>query len=234
MSKHPTNKNLNIIKATTFENLPLIKPKGHGSFEFIKQYLVSNIHVIDNALRIHHRSLAIRVDLRFPDNYFDPDYPKMTKEIEITRFIKSFKSKVESLMSQRRRDGKRTHNTSVNYVWVYEYGEGGSYHYHLVLFLNHDTFRHPGTKTSPQQSSPLINMIVEAWESALSISFHKAWDLLTIPPNASYSLIATEWPEEDKIYCALFERLSYFAKLNTKVYGVNRNSYGCSRLPRNR
>ena len=232
MYKHPTNKNLNIIKTTTFENLPLIESRRYGSFEFIKQYLTSNKRVIDNALDVHHRTIALRVDLHLPCNNFNPDYPKITKEIEMTRFIKSFKSKIHALMNRRRRDGNCTHNTCVNYIWVCEYGKNNSYHYHLVLFLNHNTFRHPGIKTTPQQSSPLINIIVEAWERALMVSFETAWDLVTIPQNAIYSLIQTGCPEEDRNYCDLFMRLSYFAKLNTKVYGTNRNSYGSSHRQR--
>ncbi|WP_028866962.1 inovirus Gp2 family protein [Psychromonas arctica] len=232
MRKHPTNKNLNVIKATTFENLPITRPEGRGAYEFIEQYLVSNKRVMNDALNTHRRTIAIRVDLRFPCNYFDADYPKVFNEIEITRFIKSFKSKVESLLNQRRREIKSTsnvYNTSVNYIWVCECGEHGSYHYHLVLFLNNDTFRSLGFKSSPQESSNLVNMIVEAWESALNISFRKAWDLVSIPPKASYKLIKRDSPEQDINYRDLFNRISYFAKVITKVYGVSRNAYGCSR-----
>lgn len=188
---------------------------------------------MDDALNTHPRTLAVRVDLHFPDSYYDPDYPRYNSKSDITRFIESFKNKVNNEIDRRRRDGKRSHPCYVSYLWVLEYGENGSEHYHIVLFLNGDSFRHPGSKTTPDQSSPLVNMIVEAWESALNISFRKAWNLVTIPPNASCHLNKSECPEEDDIYCDLYERLSYFAKVITKVYGTGeRNSYGCSRRKR--
>lgn len=230
MYRHSKNKNLTIIENDTFNGLPLTHPRGEGYYSFISQYLESNRRVLDDALSIHPRTLAIRVDLRFPTNYHDDDYPKYNNKPEITRFIESFKAKVNSKIIKRRREGKRAHSSNVNFIWVLEYGKNGSEHYHVALFLNGDSFLHPGGKSTPDKSSPLINTIVEAWESALNVSFTKAWDLVNIPPNASYRLKSTEWPEKGTTYCNLYERLSYLAKVNTKFYGVKRRkNYGSSR-----
>ena len=229
MYKHSKNKNLIIIEDDTFKGLPLTRPRGKYYYPFIKQYLESNKQVMDDALSIHPRTLAVRVDLRFPTNYHDPDYPRYNNKSEITRFIESFKSKVNNHITKRRREGKRAHSCDISYIWVLEYGESSSEHYHVALFLNSNSFRNPGRKTTAHKSSPLINIIVEAWESALNVSFQKAWNLVNIPPNASYCLNKTDWPAEDTTYRNLYERLSYFAKEVTKVYGKGeRNSYGCS------
>jgi len=227
---HSENRNLTIIEDNIFEGLSLTRPRGKYYYPFIKQYLESNKRVMDDALSIHPRTFVIRVDLRFPSNYRDPDYPRSTSKSEITRFIESFKNKINSEIKKRRREGKRAHACSVSYIWVLEYGENGSEHYHIALFLNNDSFRRLGSKTISNSSSPLINMIVEAWESALNVSFEQAWHLVNIPQNPSYSLKLTTYPEQNKEYCKLFERLSYLAKLKTKAYGRGeRNSYGCSR-----
>jgi len=230
MYKHPTNRNLTTIEGVTFNKLPLTRPRGQWHHQFVEPYLLSNKRVMDDALSTHPRTLAIRVDLRFPSIYHEPDYPRGNSKSEITRFIESFKSKVKSEIAKRKREGKRVHSCHVSYIWVLEYGENGSEHYHVALFLNNDSFRSLGSKTTPNESSPLVNIIVEAWESALNISFEQAWNLVNIPLNPSYRLKLAVCPEQDKIYCDLFKRLSYFAKLDTKVYGAGeRNSYGCSR-----
>lgn len=233
MSRHPENKNLTIIEDDIFKGLPLTRSRGKCYYQFIKQYLESNKRVMDEALSTHSRTLAVRVDLRFPSNYHDPDCPRCNSKSEITRFIESFKSKVKNQIAKRRREGHRAHSCNVSYIWVLEYGKSGSEHYHIVLFLNGDSFLHRGCKTKPQESSFLINIIVEAWESALNLSFHEAWNLVNIPANASYRLKRPEWPEADNTYRNLYERLSYFAKVTTKAYGAGeRNSYGCSRRRR--
>ena len=230
MSKHPTNKNLNIIKATTYNDLPLIKPKYRGAFEFIEEYLNTNFNVMNNALHTHARTLAVRVDLHLPPQTSDGTINTF-QEALITRFIKSLKSKIKNYIARNAQNGKRVHCPGVEYIWVCEQGVLKD-HYHLVLFLNNDTFRHAGAKRTGHSSSNLINMIVGAWGSALKVNWDKAWDLVTIPPSASYRLRNVNVYDTD--YRDLFQRLSYFAKVKSKVYGGNQNSYGCSRLPRNR
>ncbi len=231
MYKHPTNKNLNIIKATTYNNFPLITPKYRGAFEFIEGYLNTNFNVMNNALYTHARTLAVRVDLHLPRET-PGEVIDTFQEALITRFIKSLKSKIENYIARTNRNDKRAHYSGVKYIWACERGVTGEDHYHLVLFFNHDTFRHPGVKRTGQEPSSLINMIIGAWSSALKIELDDAWNLVTIPPGASYCLRNMATP--DKSYCDLFKRISYFAKVKSKVYGENRNSYGCSRLSVNR
>ncbi|MDE1348524.1 inovirus Gp2 family protein [Vibrio aestuarianus] len=229
MHKHPTNKNLTIIEAATYNGLPLIVNTRHNTYyPYIEQYLESNKRVMDDALSTHPRTLAVRVDLHFPPNYFDPDYPRYNSKPEISRFIESFKSKQNSLIVKRRRNGSRAHPSFPSYIWAKEYDNEVKAHYHLIIFLNNDTFRRLGAKTTPNEASPLVNIIVEAWESALNISYRKAWNLVTIPDNASYKLKQVTSPEEDNVYRNLFKRLSYFAKENTKTYGDRQKNYSCS------
>jgi len=231
MQRHPTNKNLTILKAETYDGLPLVTSK-RTEYTFIKEYLDSNKKTMDAALDRHPRTLAVRVDLRFPDSYHDPDYPKYNDECEISTFMKSLKSQVDSNISRRRRGGSRVHNCKIRYIWVREGDAVTKDHYHVVLFFNHDTFRRFGSKNKPECASPLLEMVVEAWKRALHISSRKAWDLVHIPYDATYWLKKVRFPDEDNDYRSLFLRLSYLTKDGTKSYGTRRNRYGCSRLPR--
>lgn len=232
MPKHPTNKNLTIIKSTTFRNLPLGRPQYKGSFEFIEEYLDTNLKVMDNALQTHARTLAVRVDLHLPKQESGNSSFNNFQEASVTRFIKSLKSKIGNHIARTRRNGNSTHRSGVQYIWTCEQGVTGEDHYHLVLFFNNDTFRHPGVKRTGQEPSKLISMIIGAWGSALKVDSDTAWNLVTIPPGASYLLGNTF--KHDDTYCLLFQRLSYFAKVKSKVYKENRNSYGSSRLRRQR
>ena len=231
MQRHPSNKNLITFQDNTYNGLPLVTSK-RTEYTFIKQYLDSNKRVMDATLDEHPRTLAVRVDLRFPDSYHDPDYPKNNEQREISTFMRSLKAQVESNIASRRREGKRAHSCNVRYIWVNECDDDTRDHYHVVLFFNHDTFRRFGSKNKPECASPLLEMVVEAWKRALHISSRKAWHLVNIPDDATYKLRKVSFPNEDNEYRALFQRLSYFAKDKTKSYGTRRNRYGCSRLPR--
>lgn len=231
MLKHSCNSNLTLIESSTYKSLPLITPTTNTKYyQFIKEYLDSNIKVMDQALLNHSRTLAIRFDLHFPSHYFDPDYPAGYSKKEITRFIESFKSKTIYLMRKRVRNGRRIHKNKLSYIWALESGKEGAIHYHVVLFLNNDNFRSLGIKKS--KVSPLLNMLIEAWQSALNITYEKAWNLIHIPENAEYRLKKVNSSQYGGEYRKLYKRLSYLSKADTKVFGQRKNSYGHSWIRR--
>lgn len=229
MQRHPSNKNLTIFKAVTYDGLPLVTSK-QTEYTFIKEYLDSNKRVMDAALDQHPRTLAVRVDLRFPDNHQDPDYPKHNDKCEISTFMDSLKAQVDSNIARRRRSGCRVHNCKIRYIWVNECDDVTKDHYHVVLFFNKDTFGRLGSKNIPEYASPLLEMIVEAWKRALHISSSKAWNLVHIPYDATYRLKKVSCPDEDDDYRSLFLRLSYFTKAETKSFGTRRNRYRSSNV----
>lgn len=184
----------------------------------IDHYLEKIKQVLDNFLTIHPRVIAIRVDLRFPAGY------EGGNESYVTRFIESFKSKVNAAQNRSRREGKAVHATKVGYIWVKEYGGSGGFHYHLVLLLNGDAFYQLGV--FDVERGNLYARIVEAWASALGVHPVVGRAGIHIPENAIYRLRG-----EDiiNIYRDLFFRLSYFAKQESKMYRHGRN-FGSNQL----
>jgi hypothetical protein len=71
--------------------------------------------VIRNAVDEFPRTLALRVDLRFPHHYQYGDSNK-----EVTRFIESLKAKLLVDCQRKNRRWKRNWSNRLRYVWVRE------------------------------------------------------------------------------------------------------------------
>jgi hypothetical protein len=165
--------------------------------------------------------MAVRVDLRLPlqfDWMAQPDWRPL-----FSRFIASLKAKIKARQAQAMRDGKRFHPTKLNFVWTREFGQSGRPHYHCALFFNKQTFRGLG-EFNPYSGS-LYGMISSAWASALGLDEHLADGLVSIPRNAIYRI------RRGERYDDLFRRLSYFAKLASKLFGSGSHNFGASRTP---
>ncbi|GKV79220.1 hypothetical protein PEC106568_43930 [Pectobacterium carotovorum subsp. carotovorum] len=102
---------------------------------FNEAYLQRMISVINNAVAEHPRTMAIRVDLRLPDDEFN------ARQGLMSRFIESLDAKIEARYRSKQKQGKRTYPNHLRHVWVREVGEENQKsHYHVVLFVNNDTF----------------------------------------------------------------------------------------------
>lgn len=202
------------ISSPFLDNLYVINHRG----PLIERYLDRIKQVLDNFLTIHPRVLAIRVDLRFPAGYVSGN------ENYITRFIESFKSKINAAQDRSRREGRTVHPTKVGYIWVKEYGGSGNFHYHLVLLLNADAFYQLGRFDIDKNN--LYSRMVEAWASSLGVHPLIGKTGLHIPDNSVYRL---RGENITKTYEELFFRLSYFAKYESKGPLVGRK-FGASQL----
>lgn len=175
---------------------------------------------IRNALIIHPRLLAIRIDLRFPDDY----------EVEGNKAMKSFMAAVTSRLEarywqkKRTNPGKHVHYTELNYIWVREHNRCGSkVHYHVVLMFNGDAFNSPGIYWN---KGNLTDLIIKSWLSALRIKGDEHRGLVYFPKHSCYRLNRknlSSTPEFNK----LMQRVEYMAKHRSKLYGKIR-SMGCS------
>lgn len=203
-----------IVGSPYLDDLYVIAHRG----PLIDNYLEKIKQVLDNFLTVHPRVIAIRVDLRFPGGYVGEN------ESYVTRFIESFKSKVNASQNRSRREGKAVHATKVGYIWVKEYGGSGGFHYHLVLLLNGDAFYQLGFFNVEREN--LYTRIVEAWASALGVHPVIGRPGVHIPENAIYRL---RGEGISFVYKELFYRLSYFAKMESKMYQQGRN-FGSSQL----
>lgn len=191
----------------------------------IVSYLERIAETLNSAISEYPRVCAIRFDLRFPLGYCYQDTSV------ISRFIESLKAKLESEELHKKREGKRVYPCRLRYTWVKEQNESVHWHYHVCIFLNRDAyftlgnFRHESDNVARGNMASRIN---DAWASALRIPSETGKGLVHFPRCSVYH-INQHGQDGEKQYESLFYRLSYFAKANTKYYGDNSNSFGCSR-----
>jgi len=222
LERHHQDPNLWIYYGREYNGMPIVWQRG----PYIYNYLQRIDKTIQGALNDHTTIMAVRVDLRLPSQL---DW--MTQPVGrpiFSRFIDSLKAKIEARKNKTERGGSRFHSTTVHFVWAREFGEQGKPHYHCVLFFNKQSFKSLG-EYNPQSNS-LYSMIDNAWHSALGLEIGLADGLVCIPGRKdSYSPIYLIRRGED--YSELFRRVSYFAKLPTKRFGLNSHNFGTSRTP---
>ncbi|MGN0921138.1 MAG: inovirus-type Gp2 protein [Cellvibrio sp.] len=88
------------------------------SGDFIVDYLDRFENVINSYVRKNLRTLAIRIDLHFPENYAPSSGHNYAGD-----FIRKLQARVNSDLARKQREGKRVHPCKIGYVWVKEVGE---------------------------------------------------------------------------------------------------------------
>lgn len=221
MRRHPQNPNLYLHYDDTFEGLLVMANKG----PFIWQYLSALKRTIDLALAQYPRVLAFRVDLRLPQGIDLPDHA-YTNQV-ISKFLESFKEKIEHSRNVARDQNKYAHTCKVRYVWSREIGERQRPHYHLLILLNRDAYFTVGRLRSDKANN--ISRIEEAWASALRLSVDQVRGLVHIPDKAEYRIDRHVSPGDVDALPALFHRASYLCKVATKSYGDRQRGFDTSR-----
>lgn len=186
--------------------------------------------ILDYAIEQNSRLNVVRFDLYLPDYYQCEDTPRALADNLMPRFLASLKAKIISDATQRRRLGRRVHDTGLYYVWAREFGEfAGKEHYHIAIFINKDRFHSLGSYDC--NSGSLASLIIQAWASALGISAYEAQSLVNFPDNACNWINSKSkgYLTQRKISIV---RLSYLAKNKTKVYGTGKRNFGASQTPK--
>lgn len=220
MHLHPDNHNRHLYYGDTFEGLPLMVEKG----PFIHPCLALLKRTIDLALDQYSRVLALRVDLRLPLRVELPDHA-FTNEV-VSRFIASFKAKIEYDRSRARERYQYANCCKVRYFWTREVGGEGWPHYHVLILLNRDAYYTIGRLRSERVN--IFRRLEEAWASALSLPADAISGLVEIPRNAAYR-VNRDKQEARRELEDLFYRASYLCKAATKRYGQRHHSFGASR-----
>ncbi|WP_123422783.1 inovirus Gp2 family protein [Vibrio crassostreae] len=208
-------KKLKTTTNDTFNRLPILKPKGG----LVLSYLDKLYDTIDKAVTQHPRTTAIRVDLRLAKSLLFDDTGV------IKNFIASLDAQIQADLSRKKKRGQTVRSCKVRYAWCKERSTSLSHHYHLVLLLNKDVYHSLGRF---DQKGNLSDMIKKAWCRALDIKADEGDTLVHFPDNPTY------WLEQnsdkfDQQVDSLFKRVSYLAKVETKLYGDRSRSFGCSR-----
>ena len=191
-------------------------------------YLNRIKETINKALNEHPRTIAIRADLRLPD-FHDGDNPayfvRSDHEV-ISRFFASFKAQLSHDQKKRRQSGVRVHHNTLRYVWVRENNQEHKKHFHILIFLNKDTYRFIGEYESSKNA--IANMIRKAWTSALGLKPGDSNHLVHFPENPFYILNKNNTNNFTSTYDSLHYRASYLAKIETKDYSDGFRCFGCS------
>ncbi|WP_263258977.1 inovirus Gp2 family protein [Pseudomonas oryzihabitans] len=217
MLRHRQNSNLHIHTAGLFEGFPVMIEKG----PFIREYLSSLKRTIERALEQYPRILGFRIDLRLPCG-IDLQAHVFTNQV-ISKFIESFKAKIEHNRLMAREHNPYAHNCKVRYVWAREKGKSGRPHYHLLILVNRDAFHTLGKLQS--ENINMISRVQEAWASALGLEVDQIAGLVEIPNNPKYKVNRGD----EMALSALFHRASYLCKAASKNYGQGYHGFGCSR-----
>lgn len=194
-----------------------------------QDYLTKSLGVTYRALGKYSRVWAVRVDLRFAQD-FDPedlDIPLCFQRNDhkaITRFMESLKSQLkEDLL----RKGRMAPLPLFEYIWVRERDAGLNFHYHLMLFFNKDLYAFLGSYSEPE-SMNMATRIQKAWCSALGLSFPESSSLVHFPENGTYHINKKSATAHDGKYLEFLMRLAYLAKDTTKDSSDGFRNIGCS------
>ncbi|MGE5985831.1 inovirus Gp2 family protein [Klebsiella michiganensis] len=211
--------------------------KRHKHYGLLNSVYAKRItSTVDNALNQYPRTLAIRIDLRFPDEEERTDCPTQcyTGPDVISRFINSVKAQIRADIYRKRKAGKKSLTCNVRFVWVREFNqEGSKKHYHVLLLLNKDAYAWPGRIEQHQDNTfnhSVFYMVTQAWIRAIKREYadSKHVGLIHIPPGGFYQLNRNSRYFEDN-YEVATARAMYLAKERSKDTSDGYRSFGCSR-----
>lgn len=211
------NKNLILTNADVYRGLRVYQKKG----PLIVNYLDRTYETIQRSLEQYPRTLALRVDLRFPRQ---PHAWWHGQESGVLQdFFDSFKSKIEHDRRRAKAYNRYAHDSIVRYIWAMEQVTGDSPHFHCLLLLNRDAYYVLGDIRSMQEN--LANRIGAALGRALGLPWAESHPLVHFPKRGVYRLDRGDQAG----FAKLFYRASYMTKEATKSYGDWVHAFGNSR-----
>jgi hypothetical protein len=204
---------------SSFRGLPVLISKA----PFVESWLERTYETIHRALAHHRRLFAIRIDLRFPQNYWLPEGQILGNDY-LTRFTESLVAKLDHRRMCAQRRGVRVHLHDLRLIWAREYDNGdlGRPHFHLLLLLNGNAHWRLGS--FEQDGEGLFGLAKEAWASALGLHLFDMRGLVEIPDNPLYYMA-----HDHAFLGDLFKRASYLCKVRSKSFDGREHSFGCSR-----
>ncbi|SGZ19817.1 inovirus Gp2 family protein [Moritella viscosa] len=207
-----TNTNLTLNTTSIFNDMLILN--NHGPL--VNEYLERCQNVLDLALFEYSRVYAFRFDLRYPEKYWATDTNVISK------FTASLKAQIDADLNRKGKRGR----SNLRYVWAKEQDTSTNPHYHLMIFLNKDIYFTKGNMNAVDGN--LASMINQAWASALGLCTFELLGCVNFSNNGDY-WINKNSVDLKKEYDACFQRLSYLAKSETKVYSGGCKSFGSSR-----
>lgn len=227
-----TNRNLFLHEGPTWNEHPVLTHRG----SLVVNYLERIEKTLCSAISAYPRTLGLRCDLRIPRVW------ELSEKALMSKFFEALAAQIDADAARRTKRGKRVHPCRLRYVWVRERSDSEHSHYHVCIFLNRDAYFTLGRfkmdekpncgveaqATEPEARNNMFTKITRAWASAMSWRLDAMDGLVHVPENAVYTINVNSPDFVDQCN-ALFKRLSYFAKADTKQFGEGFNNFGCSR-----
>ncbi|MDO6528225.1 inovirus Gp2 family protein [Motilimonas sp. 1_MG-2023] len=222
MNKLPGNSNLHQYAYSAYHGCPV--QTQHGVL--VKEYLDAIWSTLWQSIIKHPRTFAIRFDLHLRHSN-DENVDAVFSDV-ISKFFSALNKEISTDLALRHCRGVRVHETDLRYIWTKERSTAPQPHYHVVIFVNNDTYNVLGSPSPNGVSENMATRIISAWASALNLEERDTKGLVHFPENPTYR-INHHQPGFDEAFKAVFYRVSYFAKAATKEYGNRTRSFGCSR-----
>jgi len=189
----------------------------HGPL--MANHLAAISRMLANVLSDTPRAYAVRFDLRLPAEF------DVTDTEVITRFFNAFRRLLEAADQEKIKEGKRVHPHRLRYCWTREWSSEGKPHYHVLIILNHDRYRTLGAFKNTDGN--LSSRIKTAWAIATGQNYTSVDRLVHFPNNAEYRLKRLSVDFQQQLH-NLFYRVSYFAKAESKAFGICQRTFGTS------
>ena len=184
--------------------------------------------VVNAALVFHKRTIAIRVDIRYPGNNQARIFDRGYSDSDISRFIASLKAKLDADLIRKEQAWGRSLKNYLSYVWAREIGPRSQKpHYHLLLLMNKDVYHCLGDYQATEGT--LASLISSAWCSALDLPAWQFGNLVSFPPSPVSYLDINSAAFEQQVLIVL-NRAAYLCKFETKQAEAGYRAFGTSRL----
>jgi len=228
--RHSSNTNLKLHYQATWEGLPVL---ARPDRPLAVNYLKSIRFALDRALNEHPRTCVIHFVARLPYGWNGP------LGGQSNGFISSLRSQIRCDLKRKRGQGKRVHDCRVRMVWCREFGGEGQPHYHIAIMVNRDAYSALGRiagQVEPdapwwleerEAGSNMAERIQRAWCSALGLTERQGMSLVHFPDNSVQSITGSPVVVTTD-YAEVFKRLSYLAKVETKLYDDGHRNFGRS------
>lgn len=207
--RHPDNSKLRFYYDSRYQGLP-VQQREQGPQ--IENYLETTLRVLQHTTYHQNRTLAFRLDLRFPQAM--PVGLIHADNACLNRFFYALRGELNAA-------GTKYH-TELRYLWAREQDTSDKPHYHLMLLLNYDAFCSLGsfspTFDGGYEMDNLYHRCVRAWSGAIGWTHydmqgrvHVATDKLARQPYV-YCLHR----DDAATFSLVFYAASYLCKAYTK------------------
>lgn len=219
------NHNLKLYHEPTYKGFKLKR----SNAPYIEQHLDGLYATIISALNQHHRTLAVRFDLKVPLSGIpiEVDNP-------IKRFIDAVRARINTHLKQKFKREGRFRSCRLRYAVKVEQKVIALHeHYHVILFVNNDVFRCI-QNLGPNDNSALGKIIRDSWHSVAKLDERSTEVLIHSSPTPNRYLTGSV-SSDNPIMRAAFEHYSYICKEDSTLYRMNRPSfYSSSKLAKNK